>query len=207
MKLKRRKKELADEPSDFQREIVQLPYDAFVEQTNIRQIVTREYCFVHSDATTIPEDKLNESVAFYYERRIHVKDWYKCGLKNLKFTKCDCKRNIKMKDKKVQVEIIQHIDEETQCSLVCKNCEFQCDLGQLDANGNYSNAVTTGKQTELGSTKIKDNAYTTTCHQSIPPRDLHKDDLSSTANNLTGHSVAEKLKLLPNFDSPGIDIV
>lgn len=131
---KLRQKELIDEPSDFQKEIIGLSYEEFVKKTNMKDIIIKEHNYVYTNdkndhSVELSQEKLDNFLKYYYDIRVHVKDWFKCGLKHLKFIECDCKRNTIMKNKKIQCTVVKLIERKTQTKLIdVKDSETQCNM-------------------------------------------------------------------------------
>lgn len=107
---------------------MQLNFDEFVEQTNIKQIIEREHAFFHLDEP-IAEEKMAANLHHYFEKRVIVDKWQKCGLKNLKFNVCECKRNRKMKHKKLQCAVVKFTHRGMQSIAIdYVDAAVQCDL-------------------------------------------------------------------------------
>lgn len=59
-----------------------------------------------------------QKINFYYERRSRIDKWWSCGLKNLKYKLCECKRNRKSTANiMVQTDVRKHQDAGTQYEL------------------------------------------------------------------------------------------
>lgn len=196
-----RRKELLKEPSDFQTEILKLNYEEFVEATNIREIIDREYRYVHPEEESVPENRLNEFLKFYYERRKKTSQWYKCGLKNLKFNICDCRRNRIMKNKKLQTAVIKYSHRSSQCAIESTDAQTQCDLVEpddwdclLSNNDERPNTTQTHKETPH---KITESFTFNTAIHNFP------SNLSKNVNKPINRekTIADNLKLLPYLHS------
>lgn len=116
-----------DDPSEIQRIVAHSKLNEFCAETNIMDIITKEH---HRIPMTSPitNSKMSAMLNMYYEKRLDLKNWYKCGLKNLIMKKCICKRVI-TKNAKLQCHIVQLKNAKTQCeSLPSSDLGIQCEL-------------------------------------------------------------------------------
>lgn len=92
--------------NDFQREVMALSYEAFINETNIRDIVERDFNDQFKGAKKMNESDMNFGLA-HYERLRNGKDpnqWYKSSMTHLKFKVCDCKRHKQFEDASVATD-------------------------------------------------------------------------------------------------------
>lgn len=80
-------------PSDFQLEILELSFEQFRSDTNIKDIIQKDYRKLkNDDNATLSDQAMHSRLEFYYNFRTRTREWYKNGIKNLKFNVCECKR-------------------------------------------------------------------------------------------------------------------
>lgn len=96
-------------PSRFQQEIIDLDFDEFVDKTNIIEIIQEE--------NQTDDNDLNEKLKYYYNARLNTTEWWKCGLKNLKFKLCDCVRKTTFRNVKLQCALVKQMEQSVQCDL------------------------------------------------------------------------------------------
>lgn len=113
------------EPSDFQVEVNALSFEEFVERTNIRELVTRDFEKQYDGTREITPTAMEYGLKEYDRlRKLHDK-WHYNSLKNLKFKNCECKRKTTFTNLATQTEISVE-DKEIQYS-------------SMDCNGNEEN--------------------------------------------------------------------
>lgn len=85
----------------------------FVKETNICEIARKDLLEMGKTAT---DEQIQILVNHYFERRMDTVTWHSCGLKDLKYLLCDCKRNqgISMRNVRIQKDIHTHT-KFTQC--------------------------------------------------------------------------------------------
>lgn len=103
---KKSKKKVAPKLNDFQREVKALSYDAFVNETNIRDIVAQDFRNQFQGTKKMTDYDWNFGLTHYERVRNNddITEWYKTSMTNLKFKVCDCKRNKQFEDKSVATE-------------------------------------------------------------------------------------------------------
>lgn len=138
---------LRDEPSDFQREIIQLGFEDFVSLTNIKEIIQREHKKLHYNHE-ISDEAMNKELKYYFKNRLSHNKWFECGLKHLKYLVCECKRQKREEHKGLQVVLIGN-DSATQCSVDRKDSEAQCDLKLTNRANNNNNYYFLPKQKNM----------------------------------------------------------
>ncbi|XP_055295613.1 uncharacterized protein LOC129565135 isoform X2 [Sitodiplosis mosellana] len=91
-----------NEPSEFQKEVIAMDFDAFVRETNIAQLVEQDFDEQFEGKKEFTSAHLEFGLKKYDElRKVHRK-WHVNSLKNLKFKVCDCRRNKTFVDKSIQ---------------------------------------------------------------------------------------------------------
>lgn len=112
--------------NQFQQEIMALSREAFINETNITEILPRNFHHEHLD---------------YYEKlRYHPEKWHNTLLTQLKFKTCDCKRKKEFKEKS------------TATHAAVKSRDMQT---QYDVNDFQSSAQSASHQHLLSISKVK----------------------------------------------------
>lgn len=95
-------------PSDFQLEIQSLSRKEFATETNIKELILKEYREEKNDANAIiPEKEMNDKLIYYYVFRMRTSEWYHTVMKNIKFLKCECKRKSQNDAQKSGTDTVQ----------------------------------------------------------------------------------------------------
>lgn len=103
---KSKKKKDNTKISDFQREVMAMTYEAFINETNIRDIVAQDFNEQFKGARPMIDFDMDFGLK-YYEGLRNSGDpvrWYKSSMTNLKLKVCDCKRNKQFEDKSVATD-------------------------------------------------------------------------------------------------------
>lgn len=80
----------------------------FVHETNIGEIVRNDLLKMGETAT---DEQTQMLINKYFERRMDIDKWYSCGLKNLKYHLCECKRNVGISMRNVRIQKDIHTKE------------------------------------------------------------------------------------------------
>lgn len=98
------------EINEFQREIMALSYEAFLNETNIRDIVSQDFQKQFKGTKPMTESDMEFGSKFYEKLRDQPKQWHKTSMTHLKFKKCECKRKKQFEDKFVATDVIETAD-------------------------------------------------------------------------------------------------
>lgn len=90
------------EPSEFQKEILEMTYEEFIAETNIKDLHKSFYNEKYLNKT-MTEDHEKQGLDCFYNLRVETNKWHKSILKNLKYKVCDCKRKKIFHEKSFQV--------------------------------------------------------------------------------------------------------
>lgn len=101
------KKERPLEINDFQREIMALSYQEFVNQTNICDIVADNFRDQFKGSKVMTKSDMEFGLTHYEKIRQQPKYWHRTSLTHLKFKKCECKRRKQFEDKSVATDAIE----------------------------------------------------------------------------------------------------
>lgn len=104
------------EPSEFQEEIIAMDFDTFVRETNVAQLVEKDFHTQFRGLKTFEETHLEFGLRRYDELRRFPRKWHKNSLKNLKYKTCDCRRTKTFADKSTQTMEPTVQDVSVQCS-------------------------------------------------------------------------------------------
>lgn len=104
------------EPSEFQKEIIAMDFDTFVRETNVEQLVEKDFNEQFQGRKKFEKTHLEFGLNRYDELRMHPRRWHKNSLKNLKYKTCDCRRNKTFADKSIQTMQPMVQDAFVQCS-------------------------------------------------------------------------------------------
>lgn len=115
------------EPSDFQREIIALSRDDFLEKTNVKELVSMDFERQFNGQREMTPAAMEWGLNEYDRLRQHYDKWHLNSLKNLKFKECECKRHKAFEDKATQTDDAEVKDAGTQYT-------------PLDSNGNETTA-------------------------------------------------------------------
>lgn len=102
--------------SQFERDIMALTPEAFIDETNIIEIVVAEYKRQHP-GKEISEVGMSTGLNYFESIRYKPSKWNRTALVDLKFKICDCKRNRQFDEKSVATDEVERCDIETQCSM------------------------------------------------------------------------------------------
>lgn len=126
-------------PSDFQCEIAKLSFQDFINRTNVEDIVEREFRRENNDMDVCLSDNDKHSrLEFFYNFRIQTDQWHVNGLKNLKFTECECKRNSNAS----QITNDAGVDgllPETENVVTARDIGVQCSLMKFQSSDKSTN--------------------------------------------------------------------
>ncbi|XP_055295620.1 uncharacterized protein LOC129565137 [Sitodiplosis mosellana] len=111
------KKRVVPEPSDFQREIIAMSYDDFVEKTNVAQLVATDFARQFNGTKEMEPSHMDWGLKEYDRLRNLYEKWHVNSLKNLKFKECECKRKKTFADKATHTDDAEVQDMGIQCSL------------------------------------------------------------------------------------------
>lgn len=92
------------EPNDFQREIMALSHGAFVNETNIRDILLEDFEKRIVGTQAMAERYVEYGLKYYENERNQPTKWHKSQMNHLKFKKCDCKRNKQFDEKSIATD-------------------------------------------------------------------------------------------------------
>lgn len=105
------------EPNDFQKEIMSLNYETFINETNVKELVRKK--FEKSETEPLIDDAAMETeLKKLNEQRYHFKRYHKGLLNHLKFLKCECRRNKTFDDKWTQTDMVRSQDAVSQSNLI-----------------------------------------------------------------------------------------
>lgn len=103
------------QPNDFQKEIMAMDFEKFINQTNVKELVRKRY---ETDAEPLTEAIMDTELKRLYDERYNVKRFYTGLLNHLKILQCECQRNKTFKDKWTQTDVVRTQDDHAQCDAV-----------------------------------------------------------------------------------------
>lgn len=106
------------EPTEFQKEIMAMDFETFVNETNIRDLVTQDFGNQFKGSKRMLDTDMEFGLQQYDRFRKKPKKWSKNSLVHLRYKKCECKRNKKFEDKSVETDSKEVRDVEVQCCSV-----------------------------------------------------------------------------------------
>lgn len=102
------------EPNHFQKEVMSMSYETFINETNAKELVRT---YLESEAQPMTDAQMEIELKKLDEQRYHLRRYHKGLLNHLKFLKCECQRNKTFQDKWTQTDAIPSQDTEVQCDL------------------------------------------------------------------------------------------
>lgn len=95
--------------NEFQREIMALSPEEFLSETNIREIIERDFHKQFQDRRRVfTQNDLNFGLKHYEGQRNNVPTlWHRSSMHHLKFKKCECKRKKQFEDKSVAMDVVE----------------------------------------------------------------------------------------------------
>lgn len=103
------------EPNDFQKEILAMSYDTFINETNVKELVRKKF---ENAKETLTDAAMENELKKLNEQRYHFRRYHKGLLNHLKILKCECRRNKTFHDKWTQTDMVQSQDVDAQCDPV-----------------------------------------------------------------------------------------
>lgn len=100
------------EPNDFQKEVMSMTYEAFINETNVKELVRK---YVGSETEPLSDAAMEIELKNLDEQRNHLRRYRKGLLHHLKILKCECRRNKTFQDNWTQTDEIPSQDTEAQC--------------------------------------------------------------------------------------------
>lgn len=112
-----------DEPkkidlNDFQRKITALSAEDFIEQTNIKEIVSNEFHRMNGGKREMNENDMQIGLAYFEKLRSKPRSWHKTAMTHLVFKTCQCKREKQFAEKCMATDEIETREMETQCEMI-----------------------------------------------------------------------------------------
>lgn len=105
------------EPNDFQKEIMSLNYEAFINETNVKELV-RKNLEKNETEPLIDDATMESELKKLNEQRYHFKRYHKSLLNQLKFLTCECRRKKTFDDKWTQTDTVRSQDAVSQSNLI-----------------------------------------------------------------------------------------
>lgn len=93
--------------NEFQREIMALNHEAFVNETNIKDIVWQDFRNQCKDATEISTEAMEFGLNHYEKLRKKPWHWHDTSMVNLKFKVCECKRKKQFQEESVNTDAVE----------------------------------------------------------------------------------------------------
>lgn len=114
-------------------------FEDFVNQTNIKDIVKREFRKENNDADErcLPNDHMNSRLEFYYHFRTETDRWHLNGIKNLKYNQSQRQNSnevSKIDFNHVNHEEIEGFIPETENMARVRDIGVQCSLKDINTN-------------------------------------------------------------------------
>lgn len=105
------RKSTSAEPSQFQKEIMAMSFEAFVNETNVKELVRKSF----EDRTEqLTEATMEVELKKLDEQRYHFRRYRKGVLHHLKMLKCECRRHKQFEEKSTQTDPIESQDAVVQ---------------------------------------------------------------------------------------------
>lgn len=93
--------------NDFQLEIMALSYEAFINETNIRDIVRQDLQNQFNSTKAMTEQYMEYGLDYFERLRHRPTKWHQTSMIHLKFNKCECKRKKQFEEKSVATDAIE----------------------------------------------------------------------------------------------------
>lgn len=100
------------EPNDFQKEIMSMNYETFINETNVKELVRT---YIGSETEPLTDAAMEIELKNLDGQRYHARRYHKGLLNHLKILKCECRRHKTFQDKWTQTDVIPSQDTEAQC--------------------------------------------------------------------------------------------
>lgn len=101
--------------NDFQKEIMAMSYETFINETNVRELVRKNF---ENKTESLTEAAMEVELKNLNEQRFYFRRYHKCMLNHLKILKCGCRRNKTFEDKCTQTNMVELHDANAQCDSV-----------------------------------------------------------------------------------------
>lgn len=118
------------EPNDFQRQIMAMDYEAFINETNAKDLVRKHF---ETEMKPLTDEIMGIELKKLDELRYQFRRYHKGLLNHLKILKCECQRNKKFDDKCTQTDAIPSQDADVQCNSV-ESGSHECDTAGQNEN-------------------------------------------------------------------------
>lgn len=102
-------------PSEFQKEIIAMDIETFKNQTNIIELIERDFKRQQNGRRAITQADYDFGLQKYYEFRVNHQKWHSTSLKNLKHKTCECRRHKEFADASTAMDVQQVQDIGVQC--------------------------------------------------------------------------------------------
>lgn len=119
------------EPNAFQKAIMAMDYESFINDTNVKELVRKSF---EIEMKPLTEETMNAALKQLEVDRYHFSRYHKGLLHHLKMLRCECQQNKKFADKSTQTDPISHQDADVQCHSV------KCVPNESDNPGHNDNS-------------------------------------------------------------------
>lgn len=108
-------------PTDFQKQVIAMNFETFVNSTNVKdlvnQLIEKEFSGTEEFTSGTKEGFMNFSLKRYYSLRKRPETWHKNLLKFLQIKPviCECRQNKTFEDKSTQTDSVETQDDDAQC--------------------------------------------------------------------------------------------
>lgn len=99
-------------PNDFQKEVMAMSYETFINETNVKELVRK---YVEDEKEPLSDAAMEIELKILFEERNHPRRFRKGLLNHLKTLECECRRHKTFQDKWTQTDVITSQDTEAQC--------------------------------------------------------------------------------------------
>lgn len=168
----------AIEPNDFQKEIMSMSYEIFINETNVKELVRK---YIESETEPLTDAAMEIELKKLDQQRYHFKRFYKGLLNHLKILKCECRRNKTFQDKWTQTDMIPSQDTEAQC----------------DSLEESTNETTVPVQNDQSHTSCQSKLSMLTVHEITESEIIQIESVSST---FVAGRISE-MKIVPTINS------
>lgn len=104
-----------NEPNDFQKEIISMDYEAFVNQTNVKELVRKS---IEAANEPLTDAAMDSQMKKLYGKRENFRRYHRSLLHHLKMLICECQRYKKFDKKSTQTDSI---------AIATQDADVQCD--------------------------------------------------------------------------------
>lgn len=105
------------EPTEFQKEVMAMDFETFVNETNVKDLVIMEFNKQFKGKRIMTQSDIQFGLKHFDNIRTKVDKWGKT-LQYLKYKKCECQRKRKFADKWTQTDAADVKHADSQCSLM-----------------------------------------------------------------------------------------